>query len=102
MQVTASDFTEYPLPAAEPATKWVPSSDSIHMKPLLLLAVAAASTLMSACVVEHDVYVRRPYYHHPYRREVVVETAPRGVVYYNDVRGRYYWRHHRRVYVSYY
>jgi len=73
------------------------------MKPLLLLAVAAASTLMSACVVEHDVYVRRPYHHyHPYRREVVVETAPRGVVYYNDVRGRYYWRNHRRVYVNYY
>lgn len=73
------------------------------MKPLLLLAVISASMLMSACVVERDVYVhRRPYYHHPYRREVVVETAPVGVAYYTDVRGRYYWRHHRRVYVSYY
>ena len=81
----------------------MPSSEFTYMKPLLLLAVAAASTLMSACVVEHDVYVRRPYHHyHPYRREVVVETAPRGVVYYNDVRGRYYWRNHRRVYVNYY
>jgi hypothetical protein len=73
------------------------------MKPLLLLAIAGSSMLLSACV-EHDVYVhRRPYYHHPYRREVVVESAPVGVVYYTDVRGRYYWgRHHRRVYVNHY
>lgn len=72
------------------------------MKPLFLLAIAGSSMLLSACV-EHDVYVhRRPYYHRPYRREVVVEAAPPGVVYYTDVRGRYYWRHHRRVYVTSY
>lgn len=71
------------------------------MKPFLLLAVIAGSTLMSACVVERDVYVhRRPY--RPYRREVVITPAPPGVVVYTDVRGRYYWRHHRRVYVTYY
>jgi hypothetical protein len=33
---------------------------------------------------------------------VVVEPAPVGVVYYNDRHGRYYWRHHRRVYVRVY
>jgi hypothetical protein len=70
------------------------------MKSLFLLAVATAPLLLTSCVVERDVvYHRRPY---PYRREVVVAPAPVGVVYYTDVRGRYYWRHHRRVYVAYY
>ena len=77
--------------------------ESINMKPLLLLAIAGSSMLLSACV-EREVVVRRgPYYHRPYRREVVVESTPVGVVYYTDVRGRYYWgRHHRRVYVHNY
>lgn len=72
------------------------------MKPFLLLSVIAGSTLMSACVVERDVYVHRRPYRPYYRREVVLEPAPPGVVVYTDVRGRYYWRHHRRVYVNYY
>jgi len=73
------------------------------MKTLFLLAVAAVPLLLTSCV-EHDVVYRRPYHpYHPYRREVVVEPVPVGVVYYNDVHGRYYWgRHHRRVYVRVY
>ncbi len=70
------------------------------MKPLFLLAVAAAPLLVTSCTVQHDVYYRRPY--HPYRREVVVAPVPAGIVYYHDVHGRYYWRHHRRVYVRVY
>ncbi|MEI9895983.1 MAG: hypothetical protein WDN28_19465 [Chthoniobacter sp.] len=72
------------------------------MKSLFLLAAATAPMLLSACVADHEVYYRR---HHPYRsyaRGVVVAPAPVGIVYYNDSRGRYYWRHHRRVYVRYY
>jgi hypothetical protein len=74
------------------------------MKSLFFLGVLAVPMLLTSCVVEHDVYYRRPYYHpyHPYRRAVVVEAVPPGVVVYTDVRGRYYWRHHRRVYVEYY
>ena len=74
------------------------------MKPLLLLAIAATPLLMTSCVVEHDVYYHHPYHpYHPYRHDVVVvEPGPVGVVYYTDVHGRYYWRHHRRIYVTVY
>ena len=72
------------------------------MKPLFLLAVVTAPLLMTSCVVERDVYYHRHHPYRPYAREVVVEPAPHGVVYYNDHRGRYYWRQNRRVYVTVY
>ena len=73
------------------------------MKPLFLLAVATVPMLMTSCVVERDVYYRHPHPYRPYApAAVVVAPAPVGIVYYNDVHGRYYWRHHRRVYVRYY
>ncbi len=81
------------------------------MKSLLLLGVLAVPMLMTGCV-EHEVVYRRGPYYHPdpyyrpapyYRRDVVVvNSGPRGIVYYNDRHGRYYWRHHRRVYVTVY
>ncbi|MEP6670540.1 MAG: hypothetical protein ABJF10_15375 [Chthoniobacter sp.] len=72
------------------------------MKPLFLLAVATVPMLLSACVGERETYYRRPHPYHRYaREEVVVAPGTVGVVYYNDARGRYYWRHHRRVYVRY-
>ena len=74
------------------------------MKSLLLLSVLAVPMLMTGCVEHEVVYRRGPYSHPaPYRRDVVVvQPGPVGVVYYTDHRGRYYWRHHRRVYVNVY
>jgi hypothetical protein len=91
------------------------------MKALLLIPIIALPVLFSACettvvarrpvqpvYVERDDYYYRthPRVHRPYRRDVVV-VNPRPayrpqveVRYYNDARGRYYFKGGRRVYVN--
>lgn len=55
-------------------------------------------------VDNRDVVVTRPYYRRPATTAVVVKPAPYqprvSVRYYNDARGRYYFKNGRRVYVS--
>ena len=88
------------------------------MKTFLLIPVLAVSQLLAGCVVapypHRTVYVDHGYYgyyHRPYRRDVVVYDsgpyyrrsyyAPQTEVrYYNDYRGRYYYRGGRRIYVN--
>jgi hypothetical protein len=76
------------------------------MKALFLLPVLAAPMLMTGCYYDTVVYhrpartsvvvVNPP----PTRRVVVVSSPPRGVVFYTNRWGRYYWHGHRRVYVT--
>jgi hypothetical protein len=100
------------------------------MKALFLLPLAALPLFLTACeavvvdryprrtvaYVERDDYYRR---HHPYHREAVVVSPRPGyrretivvnprpayrpnveVRYYNDTRGRYYFKGGRRIYVN--
>lgn len=91
------------------------------MKSLLLLAVITAPLLLTGCetavvstypagyhrraaYVERDDYYYRTH-RRPYRRDVVVVNPQpyrpvTTVRYYNDNRGRYYYRSGRRVYVN--